>query len=301
MRITSNSITGNYLRNLSRNLEQVQKTQNQLSSGKEVSKPSDNPMLVSKIMDLDSTISENEQYRSTIDSAMDWMNTSDGALGNVTDTLQRVRELVVSGATGTLSDTERAAIADEIRELSNQVSDSLNTKFDGRYIFGGQKTTEPPFSVGADGVMTYSGDAGNISREIAPNVGLTIMSSGAELTTAETSDPQNKSLGELLNNIVNALESGDTEALSGKLMGDMDKHMDNVVRFRSKMGAVYNRLEAAGERNEAQNLNLTEMLSKSEDINFAEKMMEYSIMSSIYEASLSSGAKILKTSLLDYI
>ncbi len=300
MRITSNSITGNYLRNLSRNLEQVQKTQNQLSSGKEVSKPSDNPMLVSKIMNLDSTISENEQYRSTIDSAMDWVNTSDGALGNVTDTLQRVRELVVSGATGTLSDTERSAIADEIRELSNQVSDSLNTKFDGRYIFGGQKTTEPPFSVNG-GVVVYGGDSGNISREIAPNVGLTIMSSGAELTTAETSDPQNKSLGELLNNIVNALESGDTEALSGKLLGDMDKHMDNVVRFRSKMGAVYNRLEAAGERNEAQNLNLTEMLSKSEDIDFAEKMMEYSIMSSIYEASLSSGAKILKTSLLDYI
>ena len=261
MRITSNSITGNYLRNLSRNLEQVQKTQNQLSSGKEVSKPSDNPMLVSKIMNLDSTISENEQYRSTIDSAMDWVNTSDGALGNVTDTLQRVRELVVSGATGTLSDTERSAIADEIRELSNQVSDSLNTKFDGRYIFAGQKTTEPPFSVNG-GVVVYGGDSGNISREIAPNVGLTIMSSGAELTTAETSDPQNKSLGELLNNIVNALESGDTEALSGKLLGDMDKHMDNVVRFRSKMGAVYNRLEAAGERNEAQNLNLTEMLSK---------------------------------------
>jgi flagellar hook-associated protein 3 FlgL len=127
------------------------------------------------------------------------------------------------------------------------------------------------------------------------------MSSGAELTTAETSDPQNKSLGELLNNIVNALESGDTEALSGKLLGDMDKHMDNVVRFRSKMGAVYNRLEAAGERNEAQNLNLTEMLYKKADIDIAEKMMEYSIMSSIYEASLSSGAKILKTSLLDYI
>jgi flagellar hook-associated protein 3 FlgL len=301
MRITSNSITGNYLRNLSRNLEQVQKTQNQLSSGKEVSKPSDNPMLVSKIMNLDSTISENEQYKETIGAAMDWVNTSDGALGNVTDTLQRVRELVVSGATGTLSDTERSAIADEIRELSNQVSDSLNTKFDGRYIFAGQKTTEPPFSVGADGVMTYSGDAGNISREIAPNVGLTIMSSGAELTTAETSDPQNKSLGDLLNNIVNALESGDTAALSGKLLGDMDKHMDNVVRFRSKMGAVYNRLEAAGERNEAQNLNLTEMLSKKADIDIAEKMMEYSIMSSIYEASLSSGAKIMKTSLLDYI
>lgn len=301
MRVTNGTLTGNYLRNLNRNLDQMQKTQNQLSSGKEVSRPSDNPMLVSKIMDLDSTISENEQYRSTIDSAMDWVDTADGSLGNVTDTLQRVRELVVSGANGTLSDTERTAIADEIRELSKQVSDSLNTNFGGRYIFAGQKTTEPPFSVGADGVMTYSGDAGNISREIAPNVGLTIMTNGLELTTAEGASAGNESLGALLDNIAEALENGDTEALSGNLLGDLDKHMDNVTRFRSKMGAIYNRLEAAGDRNEAQNLNLTEMLSKSEDIDFAEKMMEYSTISAIYEASLSSGAKILQKSLLDYL
>lgn len=300
MRITNNTLTGNYLRNLSRNLEQMQKYQNQLSSGKEVSKPSDNPMLVSKIMNLDNTIGENEQYSKTINSAMDWINTADGALGNVTDTLQRVRELMVSGANGTLSDTERSAIGEEISELSKQVADSLNTKFDGRYVFGGQKTTEPPFSV-SGGVLSYGGDTSNISREIAPNVGITIMSNGAELTNAATSDPQNKSLGDLLNNIVNALKSGDTDALSGELLGDLDKHMDNAVLFRSKTGAIYNRLEAAGQRNEAQNLNLTSMLSSSEDIDIATKMMEYSNMSSVYQASLSSGAKILQTSLLDYL
>lgn len=296
MRITTNTLTGNYLRNLSRNMDQLQKCQNQLSSGLEVSKPSDNPMLVSKVMNLDNTIKENEQYKSSIDAAMDWTNTADGALGSVTDTLQRIRELVVSGANGTLADEDREAIAIEVKQLTGQVADSLNTKFDGRYLFGGQKTTETPFSLSSDGSMVYSGDNNNISREIAPNVGLNIPSDGSLITTTGSSD-----LGKVLADIAKALENNDTDALSGDLLGKLDKNMDNVVNFRSKMGAIYNRLEAAGSRNESQNLSMTEMLAKSQDIDIAEKMMEYSSMSSLYEASLSSGAKILQKSLLDYL
>lgn len=63
MRITNSTLTTTYLRNLTRNLEQMQKYQNQLSSGKEVSKPSENPLLVSKIMDLNNNILQNEQYK----------------------------------------------------------------------------------------------------------------------------------------------------------------------------------------------------------------------------------------------
>jgi flagellar hook-associated protein 3 FlgL len=296
MRITNNTLTGNYLRNLSRNLEKMQTYQNQLSTGKEVSKPSDNPMLVSKIMNLDTSIKDNEQYKSSIDSAMDWANTADSALGSVTDALQRIRELVVEGANGTLDDSDRASIAAEVKELTKQTADCLNAKIDGRYIFGGQKTTEPPFSINADGVMVYSGDGNNISREIAPNLGVTIPSDGSKITTAGTSD-----LGALLADISKALESGDTNALSGTLLSSFDKNLDNAVLFRSKMGAIYNRLEAAGQRNEAQDLGLTELLSKNSDIDIAEKMMEYSTMSAVYQASLSSGAKILQTSLLDYL
>jgi flagellar hook-associated protein 3 FlgL len=296
MRVTNNTLTGNYLRNLSRNLEKMQTYQNQLSTGKEVSKPSDNPMLVSKIMNLDTTIKENEQYKSSIASAMDWANTADGAMESVTDALQRIRELVVQGASGTLDDSDRSSIAAEVKELTKQVSDSLNAKIDGRYIFAGQKTTEPPFSMNADGVMVYKGDGNNISREIAPNLGVTIPSDGSQITTAGSSD-----LGTILSDIAKALENGDTAALSGSLLSSFDKNFDNAVLFRSKMGAIYNRLEAAGQRNEAQNLGLTELLSKSSDIDFAEKMMEYSTMSSVYEASLSSGAKILQKSLLDYL
>ncbi|MBF7096334.1 flagellar hook-associated protein FlgL [Alkalibacter mobilis] len=302
MRITNNTLTGNYLRNLSRNLKQMQKYQNQLSSGKEVSRPSDNPMLVSRVMNLDNSVRENEQFKKNIEDSLGWTKTADGSLSEVSATLLRARDLIVYGANGTLSDTDRSALMDEVNMLNEQLTQLLNTNFDGRYIFGGQMTTEPPFSIDVDGKMIYAGDNNNIAREIAPKVGITIISDGSRITqTSGTSTAENQDLGNLIKNVAEALESGDLGKLSGELLGDMDAHIDNVIRFRSKMGAAYNRLEAALERNDAENLNMTELLSKSEDIDIAEKMMEYSVMSTVYQASLSAGAKILQPSLLDYI
>lgn len=300
MRITNNTLTGNYLRNLNRNLEQMQKYQNQLSTGKEVSKPSDNPMLVARVMGLDSNIRMNDQYGKNINDSLGWTDTADGALNEVTNTLQRARELVVYGANGTLSDTDRLALKDEVAMLKEQLVQVLNTNYDGRYIFGGQKTTEPPFSI-TSGNMTYNGNNDNIGREIAQGVSVNIESDGTKITTASGTSAGNEEIGKLLDNVIGALEGGRSDELSDNLLGDMDKHLDNVIRFRSKMGAVYNRLEAAKERNSSENLSMTELLSKSEDIDLAEKMMEFSVMSTVYQASLSAGAKVLQPSLLDYI
>jgi len=301
MRITNNVVTRNFINNMSKDLSQVTKAQEQLSSGKVISKPSDNPTLASKIMNLDNSIKENEQYSKTIDSSMNWINTADGSLSNAEDTLQRIRELVVSGANGTLTDSDRAASAEEVSTLSQQLADELNTKFDGRYIFGGQKTTEAPFVVN-NGVLEYKGDSNNISREIAANVTVAIPSDGGQLTnTTGTSSTDNGNLGKLLSSIVTALKNGDTGALSGSILGDLDIHIGNVVNFRSKMGAVYNRLDAAGQRNATENTSMTELLSNSEDIDVAAKTVEYNSMSTVYQSCLSAGAKLLKTSLLDYL
>lgn len=300
MRITNNALTGNYLRNLNKNLRRMQTTQNQLSSLKEVSKSSDNPMLVSKIMNLNHAIQGNEQYEKNISDSIGWTDTADGALNDVSATLLRARELIQYGANGTLSETDRLALKDEVDMLKGQLTQVLNTNYDGRYIFGGQKTTEPPFDQ-TSGTMTYKGDAGQIHREIGQGVNISIEADGGLIVTADKASVGNKDLGSLIANISKALEDGDSDALSGKLLGDMDAHIDNVVRFRSKMGANSNRLEAAQQRNKSENLGMKTILSNNEDIDLAEKMMEYSMMSTAYQASLSTGAKILQPSLLDYL
>ncbi|NLY47022.1 MAG: flagellar hook-associated protein 3, partial [Tissierella sp.] len=84
MRITNNTLNNSFLRNLSTNLKQMQKYQNQLSSGKLVSKPSDDPLLVAKIMSMDNNIAQNEQYNTNISDTIGWTKTQDTALADVT-------------------------------------------------------------------------------------------------------------------------------------------------------------------------------------------------------------------------
>ena len=304
MRITNQSLTTNYLRNLNKNLEKMQTYQNQLSSGQEVSRPSDNPLLVSKIMSLENNIAQNVQYNKNIENTLSWVQTQDSALGDVTATLQRVRELVVYGANGSLAETDRLAIKDEVEMQIGQLADILNTNFDGRYIFAGQKTTEKPFNPN----LIYNGDGNNISREISKGVTIDLMTDGSKITTSDSATSENQRLNDLLKNIVSALETSDdamggktVEDLSNGLLGDLDQHLDNVIRVRSSIGAVYNRLEAAKGRNESESLNLTSLLSQRQDIDVAEKYMEYSSMRAVYQASLSVGASILQPSLLDYL
>lgn len=248
----------------------MQKYQNQIASEQEVSRPSDDPLLVSKIMSLENNILQNEQYNTNISNTLGWVQTQDTALNDVTATLQRVRELIIYGANGTLSDTDRNAIKDEVEMKVGQLADILNTNFDGRYIFGGQNTTEKPF----DPNLTYvADDHNNITREISKGVTIDIMTDGSEIT---------KDLGILLSNIVTAMDNGETDLLSGKYLGDIDEHLDNVIRIRSQIGAVYNRLESAKDRNETENLNLKSLLSQRQDIDVAEKYMEFSNMKAVY-------------------
>lgn len=276
--------------------------QNQISSGQEVSRPSDDPLLVSKIMSLENNILQNEQYNTNINNTLGWVQTQDTALSDVTRTLQRVRELIVYGSNGTLSDTDRNAIKDEVQMKIGQLADILNTNFDGRYIFGGQKTTESPF----DENMSYiAGDDNNVTREISKGVTIEIPTAGSQITKLDSnyslSDEENKDLGTFLENVVSALKDGSADTLSKNLLADMDQHLDNVIRVRSQIGAVYNRLESAKDRNETENLNLNSLLSQRQDVDVAEKYMEFSNMKAVYQASLSVGAQILQPSLLDYL
>jgi flagellar hook-associated protein 3 FlgL len=305
MRITNSTLAANFLDNLNRNLAQMSKYQNQLSSGKVVSKASDDPMLVSKIMDLRNSIGMNQQYNSNISDTIGWVEAQDGALNGATGILQRIRELIIYGANGSLAKGDRAAIKDEIIQNVEGLRDVLNTNFDGRYIFAGQDTKTIPFKFSPAEGLSYnddpatSGQGKNLTREIGQGVSVELITSSKEVV-GDTAD----GLGILLKNIVDALESNDPAEigeLSGDYLGKLDEKLESMLSLRSRIGAINNRLDASRSRNEAENLNLNTLLSQREDIDIAEKFMEYSVMSTVYQASLAAGSKILQPSLLDYL
>lgn len=300
MRITNKTLATNFLNNLNRNLTQMSKYQNQLSSGKVVTRASDDPMLVSKIMDLRNNIGINTQYNSNISDTIGWVETQDGALNGATEILQRVRELIIYGANGTLSGSDRAAIKDEVVQNVEGLRDVLNTNFDGRYIFAGQNTKTIPFKFSEVEGLTYDpANDKNIIREIGQGINVEIITSSKEVA-GDAAD----GLGALLKNVISSLNNTDSveiEKLSGELLGKLDEKIESMLSLRSRIGAINNRLEASKSRNETENLNLNTLLSQREDIDIAEKFMEYNVMSTVYQASLAAGSKILQPSLLDYL
>ncbi|MCC7666624.1 flagellar hook-associated protein FlgL [Liquorilactobacillus satsumensis] len=306
MRISNNITYSDFLQNLSSNSSKVQKSMDQLSSFKEISKSSDNPLLASKIMDLNNSVAQNSMYSTTISDALSWSQVQDSALSSVSNSLSRIRTLVQSSATATSGTDEVAANKDEIQQSISELVDTLNTNFDGRYIFGGENTTTVPFEVQKNSAgditgLKYNGTSQNLSREISNGVSVDLLANGNTLMNETGTSTQPQNLGTYFNSLITALNSNDKTALSGNLLQGIDNYSENFVTVRSRVGALENRLTAAQSRNTTEKTNLTEELSNKQDVDVAQKYMEYQNQMTAYQATLAMGTKIMQTSVLNYM
>src|SRR5690554_1126127 len=168
----------------------------------------------------------------------------------------------------------------------------------GKYIFAGSATTQRPFSVNGD-MLSYDGTDRVLEREISERVSLVINIPGNWINEGRFAGELTEDLASTLNKLVSALAT--TEENDESHIEKLEEHIDNILALRAEMGAKYNRLEAAKHKNEEETLNMTELLSKTEDIDFAGKIMEYMTLQNVYMASLSTGAKIMMPTLLDFL
>lgn len=131
------------MNSLNLNLERMSKVQNQLSTGKKITVPSDDPMIASRALKFRSDMSEIEQYTKNSDDALSWVEVTDNTLGSIGDVLQRAREIAVQASSDTNSSQERKKIKEEADQLYNQLVKLGNTSYAGRYIFSGYKVDKP--------------------------------------------------------------------------------------------------------------------------------------------------------------
>lgn len=462
-RITSTMLSKNYLYSVSKNMVNIQTLQNQLSTGKEISKPSDDPYKASRIIRMYADIGANEQYNDNITDASNFLDVTDTSLTQMSNLLSRVRELLVASGNAAYGSEQLKSIQDEMNAKVDQLAQILNTNFDGKYVFGGTKVDSKPVTV-VDGKIQYADDGGNqltpiyessdgkyTTSTIGNNKALTpadindaantaiktdlenelkklkdiddaftagtstveltqeqkdrktelesMLTGGAaiykdvngnyttqttgktkevdfrnidlkkikdelktldadndgkidddtnldnvarfnELVTMKNSvvfynqisadmkleisqgvivnynqtaseilefkDPDNPNrtinVSDLFSDIINNLNSEDGKSkLTGENLADLDKVISNVLSKSSEVGALQNRMEAAKKQNESDNQNLTTILSNVEDIDFTEKMIDFSTLMTVYKASLQISANILPKTIMDYL
>ncbi|MEG0296299.1 MAG: flagellar hook-associated protein FlgL [Clostridium sp.] len=330
MRITNNMMTNSFNRDMKRNLGHMQKLRDQLTSGKEIRKPSDNPFKAARSMQLHSDIQANTQYNTNITDTINHLETTDVALEQLTNVFQRVRELMVSSGNAAYGSDERNAINDEINEKVNEVSQILNTSFDGKYIFGGTKSGSKPVKsfedpITGNNILAFAGKEGetldrnsdditvqnqikmigqDLEAEISQGVSVAYNVNAMDVLIFKNEDGNEVNVMDLISDITSNINSdnpNNNDKVTNENLGSMDQVIKNLLRVRSEVGAMQNRMESAEIQNEEENFNMKQILSKNEDIDLTEKTIEVSTAQTVYMASLQVSAKILQPTLMDYL
>ncbi|MGB4097087.1 MAG: flagellar hook-associated protein FlgL, partial [Acetomicrobium sp.] len=169
-RVTNSMMNQIFLSDMHSNLERMLKLQRQMSTGKLHQHPSDDPLAVGRELSLSTTIFENEQYLKNLDDGMMWLSNTDAALNQITDVIQRIRELAIYAGNGTFEETEYAAIAEELYQLQEELMNTANFSVEGRYLFSGLNATQRPFVRDANGKIIYMGNQLHVEYEVERGV-----------------------------------------------------------------------------------------------------------------------------------
>jgi len=295
-RITTNMIARNMLADLNATSERLDRTRAKASSGREITRPSDNPFATARALSLRDTLGGTVQHQRNAKDGMGWQEATEQALDQITQVVHEARALVIQGASDTVDPTSRNAIAAQIDEMVEELKQHGNATYDGRYLFGGTNTTQPPYVLGASDA--YAGNGDSIAREIGPGVSLTINLSGDRVLGVGGGD--GKLVG-VLRKVAADLRSGDGAALRGADLAALDTNLDGLLGVRAENGAKSNRLESALSRLTEYEEATTRQLSETEDADFAKTMIDYSTQQAAYQAALKAGANIVQASLMDFL
>jgi flagellar hook-associated protein 3 FlgL len=448
---------------MQRNLANLSKIQTQMSSMKNFSKPSDDPINVQRAMQLQTSIDYNAQYAVNIKAAQGWMQTTDTALVQLNTVLGNIRNNLEKGGNAAYTQDERDKVNDEVNQEVSQVAQLLNTNFKGEYVFGGTAGLSKPVNTSTYDItrsadvykdcirINYSDKDGN-TVDYLPDVvsdgfdkgqwgtgtvTFNIMKSDGTIdktVTLDAKDPEDgtklpDTIDDVIENLnakiqsnsdfmdkinvvktndgnikflaVNSsdiikISSTDIDSLSGVndrqlssmalenigasknievsqgvvldynttavdvmkygsgenddirlLMDRIEHHMagqvektddsgnvlkdsdgniiyeDNqteakekltnqdlididaaskqVLKVDSQIGAKEKRMDGLSDQNSSAKVDMTDILSKTEDIDISEKTIQYSTMITIYQACLQTGASIMQPTLMDYI
>jgi flagellar hook-associated protein 3 FlgL len=290
-RVTSEMTTRGVLNDIQAVYAQLSKTQNVLSSGKQITQPSDDPFGTSRALLFKGELAANQQYQTNVGEAGSWLSTTDTALSSISDDVGRARDLILQGANGTMSQTDRDAIADELEQLADSVKTAANTQYAGSYVFAGTKTQTQPFTLGA--IDTFNGDTNAIAREIGQGVTVPVNVDGSAVISPAIA---------AIRQAITDLRAGGTPAnLSGSDLQAIDAATDTISSTRAIVGARQNRLSLATDRLQQLQQAQTQSLSNTEDADMAQTMINFSQQSAVYQAALRAGASLIQPSLLDFL
>lgn len=291
MRVTQSMLSNNMLRNLSTSYSKMGTLQEQINSGKKITRPSQDPVVAIKGIGYRTDLGKVEQYQRNLGEVHNWLDSSDDALDKVGIALIRVQELVTDAANDSKTPEDREKIKAEITQIKEQIRDMANTKVGEKYIFSGTKTLTPLFNGTA--FETATGVNGDVNIEVYDGVEIKVNTNGKKMF---------EDIDTMMNSIETAFGTATTTGDTiGGFLTTINSNQNVVLGFRADIGARQNRVDMMENRLGTQEVIVTKQLSNNEDIDYEKAITELITQESIHSAALSVGARIIQPSLVDFL
>jgi flagellar hook-associated protein 3 FlgL len=302
-RVTTDMVMSSTLADINSSQVAMDRTQAELSSGKTILEPSDNPFGASQVINLQSTLDGLSTYEKSAQDGISWLNTASGAMAGINEVGQRARELLLQASNGINNQADLQDIADEVQQIAETVKQDADTQYAGQYVFSGTATGTPPYK-GGEGEDAYQGNTGTITRVVGPSSSVTIsVALSSVLGNGQAGGGDGKLL-DTLRTIVKNLREGtpaSIEALSGSDLKALDTNLEALASVQADAGAATDQLNTAVTRVQDLQTTTTAQLSNVQDANIAQVAVEFSNEQSAYDAALRAGAAIVQESLLEFL
>ncbi len=296
IRVTQGMITTQLTRNLNSNMARMSQIENQMSTGRSINKPSDDPVGVTYALRYRSELSSNGQYRDNVGSALSWLSFSDKMLDQAGTIMNRLKELTIQASNGTQTQSGLDSINNEVVELKNQLVNIGNSQINGKYIFNGQDYNKQPYNNVTSAASALT-DKGDVTYQLSAGIVSSVNVSGNDVF-GKPGEVDN--VFTILDKLSTALAGGKPEDASA-LISDIATRANKVISERASIGAKVNRVELMEGRLNDLELILTDLQSKTEDIDYEKVLIQSKVNDNIYQASLAVGAKIITPTLVSFL
>lgn len=277
------------------------KTQLQLSSGLRFNSPADDPVAAAQVIGLNESLAITAQYRTNAQAAQARLSVEESALTGVTTALQRARELAVQGNNATYNAGDRRAMAQEVRQLLDQVMALANTQdANGEYLFAGFQSQTQPFSHDGAGNYAYAGDEGQRLLSIGPSREIAVGDSGQDvfMRIPNADGSANQAMFTTLHNLVTDLE-GNTP--NGDRITELDNALEHVLQVQARIGARINAIEREEQVNSAYSIQLETTRSDLRDLDIAEAVTNLSRQTLVLQSAQQAFIRVQGLSLFNYL
>ncbi len=302
MRITHNMMARMFTGVLRRQTLGMIGQQERIATQKRINRPSDDPAGAARVLSGRGLLAQLEKYASGIHQGKSRLEFNEETLKLLGDLVRQARRTAEEKSAGGVSAVERALAATTVREIADQVLQLANTRFNGEYVFGGDRRDAAPFMRDHEGQVTYRGTSGAFHVPLPGGAQVTVDADGRHYFQNEAAGGVN--LFAELDRLIAGLENPDLEEGTARIRATLDPLERAEVQLRNKRAEAAPqayRLQATEEHLARLRATVQAAIGRDEDADVAQAIVELKSLQVAYESTLAAASQILRPSLVDFL